>query len=91
MEFNKGDIYEFKENHTLDNRVLVPKGTIVKVVDNGVGLIGFEFPIYSDSFHNCAGNTKTGYGYYIGFGRAQALLRKVIIKRNNMEVYKNGI
>ena len=89
MEFNKGDIYEFKTSGILDNRMLIPKGTIVKAVEVGVGLIGFEFPIYSDSFHNCAGNTKTGYGYYLGCKRAKELLRKVIIKKNNMEVYKD--
>ena len=89
MEFNKGDIYEFKENHTLDNRVFVPRGTIVKAVDVGVGLIGFEFPMRSNSFHNCVGNAKAGYGYYIGIMRAKAILKKVKTKRNNMEVYKN--
>ena len=90
MEFNKGDIYEFKEGYVLDNRVLIPKGTIIKAVDVGLTIIGFEFPMYSDSFHNCSGNAKTGYGYYLGYKRAKALLRKVIIKKNNMEVYKNA-
>ena len=90
MEFNKGDIYEFKTSCILDNRMLIPKGTIVKAVDVEIGLIGFEFPMYSESFHNCSGNTKTGYGYYLGYKRAKELLRKVIIKKNNMEVYKNA-
>ena len=89
MEFNVGELYEFKTSGVLDNRILIPKGTIVKAVDVGVGIIGFEFPMYSESFHNCAGNTKTGYGYYLGYKRVKELLRKVIIKKNNMEVYKN--
>ena len=90
MEFNVGELYEFKTSGVLDNRILIPKGTIVKAVDVGVGIIGFEFPVYSDNFHNCSGKAKTGYGYYLGYKRVKALLRKVIIKKNNMEVYKNA-
>lgn len=89
--FNLGELYEFKEDYTLDYRVFVPKGTIVKVVDGGGNIIGIEFPMYSESLHNCAGNAKKGHGYYIGSRKAYALLRKVKTKRNNMEVYKNGI
>ena len=89
MEFNVGELYEFKTSGVLDNRILIPKGTIVKAVDVGVGLIGFEFPMRSNSFHNCVGNAKAGYGYYIGIMRAKAILKKVKTKRNNMEVYKN--
>ena len=89
MEFNLGELYEFKEDYKLYNRMVILKGTIVKVVDPGLVTIGFEFPTYSDYFHNCAGHTKTGYGYYFGWVSAQEVLRKVKIKRNNLEAYKN--
>lgn len=87
--FNLGELYEFKEDCVLDNRVPIPKGTIVKAVDNGNNLVGVEFPMYSESFHNCAGNTKTGHGYYFGKNELEKLVRKVKTKKNNMEVYKN--
>lgn len=89
MEFNLGELYEFKENHVLNNRIIIPKGTVVKVVDPGTDIIGLEFPQYNEYFHNCAGYTKAGHGYYFGYRSIKAILKKVKTKKNNMEVYKN--
>lgn len=89
MEFNLGEFYEFKENHVLTSRIVILKGTKVKIVDIGSDFIGLEFPQYSDYFHNCAGNTKSGYGYYFEKSILARLVKKAITKKNNLEVYKN--
>lgn len=89
MEFILGEFYEFKENHALSSRVIIPKGTKVKIVDIGDDFIGLEFPQYNDYFHHCAGNTKPGYGYYFEKSILKRLVIKVKAKKNNMEVYKN--
>lgn len=87
--FNLGEFYEFKENHVLTSRVIIPKGTKVKIVDIGGDFIGLEFPQHNEYFHNCAGNTKSGYGYYFEKSILKRLVIKTIAKKNNLEVYKN--